>query len=171
MKTLRIIILLFGLLPITFSVNAQKKARDITPGFNASYPYEVETVGVGFEGTKALKVWAFDKTVEGAVTKAKKSAVAACIFRGLPASKNVNATPPLCESPGTEWDDYFLQFFSDDGKYANYVNLTTDAVPSGQDRLKTKGGYKVGVYVQVLYDLLRKKLEEDGIINNMNTWF
>ena len=155
------------------SVWAQKNRSRVenVPGFSAAYQYEVETVGVGTEGIKALKVWAFDRTVDKAVELAKKCAVAACIYRGLPASDYATATPPLCETPGAEWDDYFARFFADGGEYVNYINLTTDGVPSGQDRLKTKTGYKVGVYVQVLYDRLRKKLETDGVIKNMNSWF
>lgn len=151
----------------------QKKRSRIedVPKFNAAYHYEVETVGVGTEGTKALKVWAFDKTVEKAMELAEKCAVAACIFRGLPASEFATATPALCENPDPKWDAYFSEFFSDGGDYVNYINLTTDGVPSGQDRLKAKNGYKVGVYVQVLYDRLRKKLEADGVIKKMTDWF
>lgn len=164
-----VVAFLFAIIP---SVFAQKNNMKTTvPGFDATFPYEIETVGIGLEGTKVLKVWAFDKTVDGAIEKAKKSAVAACIFKGLPASSNANATPPLCVSPGEEWNDYFFSFFSDTGKYASFVNITTDGSPSGQDRLKTKKGYKVGVFVQVLYDQLRRQLEDDGVINKMNTWF
>lgn len=157
-------------MPSLFVAHAQKKAVDI-PGFSANYSYEVETLGVGSDGTKALKVWSFDKSVDRAIVKAKKSAVAACIFKGLPASSNATATPPLYVGTDPEWNDYFNHLFADDGEYANYVNITTDGVPSGQDRLKTKGGYKVGIYVQVLYDDLRKKLEADGVIKSMNSWF
>lgn len=140
--------------------------------FNAQYNYEVETVGVGTEGTKALKVWAYGKSVNAAIQMAKKCAVAACIYRGLPASTYALATPALCSNPGDEWDDYFDDFFRDGGQYLNYVNLTSDGVPSGQDRLKLKGGgYKVGIYVQVLYDRLRKDMEAKGIIKSMDSYF
>ena len=149
-----------------------KKSRvENVNGFSAAYNYEVETVGVGSEGTKSLKVWAYDKTVEKAVALAKKCAVAACIYRGLPASTYSLATPALCENPDPKWDGWFKKFFDDGGQYNNYVNLTTDGMPSGQDRLKMKGGYKVGVYVQVLHDRLRKDLEREGIIKSMNSWF
>ena len=152
---------------------AQKKgAKHEDTGFSASYNYEVETVGVGTEGTKSLKVWAYGKSVDEAVQLAKKSAVAACVYRGLPASESVLATPALCPSPDPEWDGYFKDFFADGGRYINYVNLTSDGDPSGQDRLKLKkGGYKCAIYVQVLYDRLRKDLEKDGVIAGMNSWF
>lgn len=158
-----------------YVLQAQKnksKLENVQNPFSAAYNYEVETVGVGTEGTKSLKVWAYGKNVDEAVQLAKKCAVAACIYRGLPASDNTLATPALCPEPDSKWDIFFRQFFSDGGEYLNYVNLTSDGVPSGQDRLKIKnGGYKCGIYVQVLYDRLRKDLEKSGIITSMNSWF
>ena len=156
--------------------SAQKKGTRIenigSRAYFDQYNYEVETVGVGTEGTKALKIWAYGKKVEQAVQTAKKCAVAACIYRGLPASTYTLATPALCpEDPGEEWDEFFSDFFRDGGPYLNYVNLTSDGDPSGQDRLKMKGGYKVGVYVQVLFDRLRKDLEAKGVIKSMDSWF
>ena len=47
--------------------------------------------------------------------------------------------------------------------------MTTDGVPSGQDRMKIKGGYKVAIYVQVMYDNLRDKMEADGIVRKRST--
>jgi hypothetical protein len=152
----------------------KKKSRveNVKNQFDGSYNYEVETVGVGTEGTKSLKVWAYGKNVDEAIALAKKCAVAACIYRGLPAAENVLATPALCPNPDPKWDDYFGEFFDDGGEYLNYVNLTSDGVPSGQDRLKLKkGGYKCGIYVQVLFDRLRKDLEKKGVIASMNSYF
>ena len=151
--------------------HADKKNKQHDTAYSANYNFEVETVGVGSEGTKSLKVWAFDKTVDAAVQKAKKNAVAACIYRGLPASTYALATPALCANPDPKWDAWFNAFFSDNGPYLNYVNLTSDGDPSGQDRLRTKTGYKVGVYIQVRFDALRKALEDEGIIVKMTDWF
>jgi len=151
--------------------NKKSRMENVGGNFFARYNYEVETVGVGTEGTKSLKVWAYGKKVDEAVMMAKKLAVAACIYRGLPASTYALATPALYPDPQEEWEDYFEDFFEDGGPYLNYVNLTSDGDPSGQDRLKMKGGYKVGVYVQVLYDRLRKDLEAKGVIKSMDSWF
>lgn len=49
--------------------------------------------------------------------------------------------------------------------------MTTDGVPSGQDKRKVKGGYKVAIYVQVMYDNLKKKMEDDGIVRKLSTGF
>ena len=159
------------LAPSAFAQKKNTRLENVGNAFFDRYNYEVETVGVGTEGTTALKVWAYGKTVDKAVMMAKKCAVAACIYRGLPASTYALATPALCPEPDKKWEDFFEDFFDDGGEYLNYVNLTSDGDPSGQDRLKMKGGYKVGVYVQVLYDRLRKDLEEKGVIKSMDSWF
>ena len=67
--------------------------------------------------------------------------------------------------------DYFDNFFQTAGPYIDFVNMTTDGVPSGQDRLKVKKGYKVAIYVQVMFDNLRKKLEADGIVKGLSSGF
>ena len=99
----------------------KKKSRveNVKNQFDGSYNYEVETVGVGTEGTKSLKVWAYGKNVDEAIALAKKCAVAACIYRGLPAAENVLATPALYPNPDPKWDDYFGEFFDDGGEYLN----------------------------------------------------
>jgi len=144
--------LLFALSAAAFLVaapalQAQKKQSKVEnlkgKSFQGTNNYEVETIGVGTEGTKSLKVWAYGKKVDDAVQLAKKCAVTACVFRGLPAGDKVLATPPLCENPDPKWDAFFEAFFADGGEYLNYVNLTSDGLPSGQERLKTKKGYKV----------------------------
>ena len=160
------------LLPVAADAQRHKsKIEHLGRAFSDGYNYEVETVGVGTEGTKALKVWAYGRDVEEAVDMAKKAAVAACIFRGLPASTYALSTPALCTDYDHEWDDYFDAFFASGGDYLDYINLTSDGDPSGQDRLKMKNGYKVAIYVQVLYDNLRRHLEKTGVIKSLNSYF
>ena len=69
---------------------------------------------VGTEGTKFVKVWGFGKTVDKAVMAAKRNAVHACLFRGLPAGPNANATPAICRDPNTFRNNeaYFEEFFA-----------------------------------------------------------
>lgn len=169
---IRAMFLLAGVLVIAMPAEAQKrKERKVL--FGSSYNYEVTTIGVGQDGTKALKVWGYGKNVDQAIVQAKKNAVAAAIFRGYPGSASANATPALMKDPNAEENnlDYFEKFFETGGKYLRFVNLTTDGVPAGQDRLKVKGGYKVAIYVQVMYDNLRRQLEEDGIVKKLGSGF
>jgi len=62
-------------------------------------------------------------------------------------------------------------FFEVGGKYLQYIAVTNDADPSGEDRIKMKKGYKVAIYVQVMYDALRKQLEADGIARRLDSGF
>lgn len=168
-KLLIFLLVLVFSAPISFSQN--RKERKAL--FESMQNFEVSTIKVGTDGTKFIKVWGFGKKVDDAIVQAKKNAVYACIFRGLPAASTVNATPPLCKDPNAYQvnQEYFDQFFETAGPYIGFVNMTTDGVPSGQDRLKVKKGYKVAIYVQVMFDNLRKKLEADGIIKSLSSGF
>ncbi|MEW5845736.1 MAG: hypothetical protein AB1777_05650 [Bacteroidota bacterium] len=152
--------------------NAQtRKERKIL--WNSQYNYEIEPVGVGQDGTKVFKVWGYGKDVGAAVMNAKEAAVAACIFKGLPGGAGSAPTPPICSQPNAEQihADYFEKFFEVGGKYLQYIAVTNDADPSGEDRIKMKKGYKVAIYVQVMYDALRKQLEADGIARRLDSGF
>jgi len=152
--------------------NAQtRKERKIL--WNSQYNYEIEPVGVGQDGTKVFKVWGYGKDVGAAVMNAKEAAVAACIFKGLPGGGGSAPTPPICSQPNAEQihADYFEKFFEVGGKYLQYIAVTNDADPSGEDRIKMKKGFKVAIYVQVMYDALRKQLEADGIARRLDSGF
>ncbi len=148
-----------------------RKERKIL--WNSQYNYEIEPVGVGQDGTKVFKVWGYGKDVGAAVMNAKEAAVAACIFKGLPGGAGSAPTPPICSQPNAEQihADYFDNFFQVGGKFLQYIAVTNDADPSGEDRIKMKKGYKVAIYVQVMYDALRKQLEADGIARRLDSGF
>ncbi|MGL4364298.1 MAG: hypothetical protein ACRCSB_03755 [Bacteroidales bacterium] len=168
----RIMLSMLSILLIGLNLNAQsRKDRKIL--FGSSYNYELTPLAVGQDGTKVFKVFGFAKKVDLAIVQAKKNAVAACIFRGIAGGNGVASTPAICPDSKTEelHAEYFEKFFETGGRYLQYVNSTTDGVPSGQDRLKIKGGYKVGVSVQILYDKLRKDLESDNIARRLDAGF
>lgn len=138
--------------------------------------YEVTTVAVGSVGTKSLKVWGFGKKIDKAIEQAKKNAVHACLFRGCPGSGNASETPAIFKLQGNdqvalENFEYFYDFFEENNAYVSFVNLTTDGIPSGQDRREVKGGYKVAIYVQVMFDNLRSKMKNDGILKDSQAGF
>ncbi|MGL5912941.1 MAG: hypothetical protein ACRCZB_02160 [Bacteroidales bacterium] len=163
--------MLFSLL-IVLSISAQSR-KDRKVLFGSNYNYEVSPVAIGQDGTKVFKVYGFAKKVDLAIVQAKKNAVAACIFRGIAGGNGVAATPAICPNNKIEEEhaEYFEKFFELGGRYLQYINNTTDGVPSGQDRLKIKGGYKIGITVQVLYDKLRKDLETDSIARRLDAGF
>lgn len=168
----KISLLLFAICCIIPANSATAKRQKRTT-WGSGVTYEVQTIGVGQDGTKVIKVWAYSKNVEDAIIQAKKNAISACLFRGLTGTSTANATPPLCSDPNAEviYQDYFNKFFETNGAYLKFVNRTTDETPSGTDRLKTSKEYKVGITVQVMFNQLRKQLEADGIIKKLNSGF
>ncbi len=165
-----VIMMLLAFGPAT-SFAQKKKERNAL--FSSWNNYEVTTVAVAVDGTKFIKVWGFGKKIDQAIAQAKKNAVHACIFRGLPGNERAGATPAICTDPNaaSTHSAYFNAFFQTGGEYLKYINVTTDGVPTGQDRLEVKGGFKVAIYVQVMFDNLRDKLEADGIVRKLNSGF
>lgn len=168
-------IILIALLAIPTTGYAKKKI-DKTAYLSEWANYEATTIQVGQNGTKSLKVWGFGKNVDKAIEQAKKNAVHACLFRGVPGTANARETPAIFKNQGggqaaSDNLDYFYNFFEEAGEYIQFVNLTTDGYPSGQDRRDVKGGYKVAVNVQIMYDNLRQKMLNDGILKNSQAGF
>lgn len=178
MKNARYLVMAFLFLFVwseTVFSQTRHSRRDRKAHYTSNYNYEVETTGVGQDGTKTMKVWGYGKRVEDAVIEAKMNAVASVIFRGIPGGHGAAATPAILSDPnaGEEHADYFEEFFAPDGKYLQFINLTTDGMPSGQDRLRMSKPrqYKVAIYVQVMYDNLRRQLEADGIARRLDSGF
>jgi hypothetical protein len=176
MKTFRNLTIILALILISVNfADAQAKysKKERKAHYNSSYNYEVEIMGVGQDGTKVLKIWGYGKRVEDAIIEAKMNAIASVIFKGVPGGQGAAATPAILTDPNAaeKHADYFENFFSPGGKYLQFLTLTTDGMPSGQDRLSIKGGYKVAIYAQVMYDALRKQLETDGIARRLDSGF
>lgn len=149
-----------------------QKRKERKEAFNSSYNYEIFVQAVGVDGTKVYKVYGYGKKVEDAILNARRCAVAAVVFKDIPGTAGVEGTPALCtDDAATQHAAWFDNFFAYGGAWQNYVNLATDAAPSGKNRLKMKDGYKVGVIVQVLYDKLRADLEKAGICKKMDYLF
>lgn len=170
-----LIIFLIALFILPLSAQARKKI-DPAEYMKEWSNYEATTVAVGQNGTKALKVWGFGKNAEKAAEQAKKNAVHACLFRGCPGSANAMQTPAIFKNQGGiqvahENFEYFYRFFEEAGEYIEFVNLTSDGVPSGENRREVKGGVKVAIYVQVMFDNLRDKMKRDGILKNSSGGF
>lgn len=172
-------IVLIGILGMSTMLVSAQSARKINKGlYKSPASFEVQVLGVGQDGTKVFRIWSFDKTVEAAVSKAKRDAVAACLFYGLPGSGNTNQTPAICKASDEEtYEKFFQEFFEypqkdgSGGAYLRFVNRTTDEAPSGKQRIQMKGGYKIAIDVQVMYNNLRSYMEEQGIAKKLNSGF
>lgn len=164
-------ITLLVMVMISPAIAQNRKERKIL--YNSQYNYEIEPVGVGQDGTKVFKVWGTGENIFDAIQTAKANAVAACIFKGLTGGAGSAPTPPICSEPNIEntQSAYFEDFFKLGGKYQLFIARTSEDDPGGEDRLKLKKGYKVAIYVQVMYDALRKQLETDGIARRLDQGF
>lgn len=171
MKRLVSTVLFMMVLLVAPFMSVAKKTVDKQQFMREWSNYEATTNSVGQNGTKNLKVWGYGKKIDKAIEQAKKNAVHACLFMGVPGSSNAMATPAIFKNQGNaqvliENFDYFYDFFENNEEYLQFVNITTDGYPSGQDRREVKGGYKVAINVQVMYDNLREKMKADGLLKS-----
>ncbi len=143
---------------------AKSSRRNMIDVMSLPTNYSVQTMSVGADGTKYMKVSGYGSNVDEATFNAKRNAIHAAIFRGLPSAANTNATPAICSEPNAMslHKAYFDNFFT--SEYQQYVNISTDGVASAEDKVKMKGGFEVKIYVQIMFDNLRKRLEQDGIV-------
>ena len=140
--------------------------------FDMKHSYNVEIVRVGSQGTKYLKVVRTAGSVNKAIDGAMQDAVAACIFAGVEGKENAGKIQPLLR--GKDVYDNNKRFFDDffkKGKFMNYVKNVNSGYPSGEDNVKTNNGYRICLYVIVMYDKLRKYLENEGLVKSINSYF
>ena len=145
--------------------SASKLSKADTP-----WTYEIESVGVGADGTYAIRVWSYYKNAKMPLEVAKRNAVHAVIFKGVPAGNGAASQPPLKTDAVTASDSVFFgNFFQ--GEYQDYIN----SVASGSRQvLKVKSRnykYKIGYVLSVAKDRLRKRLEEQGVIKALSDGF
>ncbi len=144
--------------------------------------YEIKCEGVGTEGIYLVKVFSYSKDKNLAIEQAKKNAIRGVIFRGIPpGERGCIAQPPLVRDSNLEEqsNDYFTSFFSTGGKYSKFIDLTTEGAVKAEDRFVLSGKgfglrgkvYKIGVVVSVNKKLLRKELQDAGIIKKLSSGF
>lgn len=157
---------------LVLNVNAQSR-KDRMEIYNSLYSYEIQCMGVGNDGTKLVKVWSYGKNVNKAVYKTKRDAIAAAIFKGLPAGNGAAKTPAIVTDINAHitHKEFFNEFFKAGGKYLDFINASNENKPKGKDRIKMKGGYKVGMLISINFDELRKYLEIKGIAKRLDSGF
>lgn len=163
----KILLLLAILLPISISANAQAKHKANKE--TVRWHYELEPVAEGQSGSYKVKVWSFSKKKHVAEEQCKKNAVHGIIFKGYAANGRIRAQKALVPEFNAEeiHEEFFTKFFSTNGDYLKFVNVTSH-VP---EVIKRKKDYKVGMVVTVHKDALRKYLEDAGIIKKLGAGF
>ncbi|MAZ27489.1 MAG: hypothetical protein CL868_10490 [Cytophagaceae bacterium] len=173
--TLKTSFLILAIMLMGYTMSAQRRAKKQADEDTAQWRYEIECVETGREGTYLVKVWSYSDRKDVAIEQAKKNAVHGIIFQGVPAGeRGCFAQPPLARSSNLEQEKapYFSAFFADGGKYQKFVNLSTDGAVAAGDRFKIgRKEYKIGVIVSVNKALLRKELEDAGIIRGLSSGF
>ena len=152
-------------------VFAQRKAKAKAEEDMNQYNYEiVQTSVAAATGHVNLIVFTYSTKPNVAEDMTKKCAVHACIFKGLPecANKPGSGRKPLLmdAQKEAEFADFFKKFFSE-GEFMRFVTIS-----SSTPKITTvKKEYKVGKSVIVNYALLRKYLEDSGVIRSLTTGF
>lgn len=160
----RIFLLIFATILLASCSSASKLNRA-----NQPFAYEVESVGVGSDGTYAIRIWSFSKKPEITMVKPQQNAIHATLFRGIPAGGGAVAQPPIVPSDSgyDENSPFFQEFFKTD--YQRFVN----SVARGSAQVVKCGRkeYKIGYVMSIAKDNLRKYLEDQGIIKSLSTGF
>ncbi len=166
MKNIFTILLFLGIMALSANnACAQQYANSKTEKFM----YEIEGVSNGAQGSYLVKVWTYSKSKKADIEVCKQNAVHGVIFKGYAGSGQVRPQAPLVKEPGAEAThaDYFNLFFSPGGEYNRYVTVTAGS----QEITKVGKHYKIGLIVSVSKDMLRKTLEEAGIVKSLSHGF
>lgn len=163
MRKISLFFILCAFSVITSCGSASKLSKADTP-----WTYEIESVGVGADGTYAIRVWSYYKNAKMPLEVAKRNAVHAVIFKGVPAGNGAASQPPMVTGQLSASDTaFFDNFFMAD--YQNYINSVAN---SSLRIIKLRAReYKIGYVVSVAKDNLRKYLENQGVIKGLSSGF
>jgi hypothetical protein len=131
--------------------------------------YDIECAGNGTQGSYLVKVWVYTKSNKMDQETLKKYAVHGVIFKGFTGKEGCVQQKPLANSPEIEKQkaDFFDAFFNTDKAFAKYTTILGGSLES----VKIGKEYKHGIVVSVAKDMLRKDLEQAGIIRALDAGF
>jgi hypothetical protein len=154
----------FSILAVLFSaciLSAQDK-------LGGNYNYATECYGSELDGSITVKAWGNGRNKSDAVEQAKKNAVRDVVFKGIQNGKTDCSRAPLLLEPNAQqkYQDYFFEFFADNGEYKNYVSLKDERIfdKVKRDKKKARESVTNGLVVRVLVYDIKKKLIKDGIL-------
>lgn len=137
--------------------------------FDRNHAYNVSIIRVGQAGTKYLKAYGIAGNADKAIDQAMQDAVAACIFEGVPGNEKADKIEPICKNGKEAYEKnkaYFDEFFTK-GDFLLYVKNTNSMYPTGENNVGVSGGRRVCINVEVMFDELRKRLENDQIVTSL----
>ncbi|MBR4155610.1 MAG: hypothetical protein IKU01_02750 [Bacteroidales bacterium] len=135
--------------------------------------YNVETMGVGVDGTYLVRVTDYFRTTDERIylDGLKKDAVHGVIYSGIPAGNGSIKQPALLnKDTSLEGAEEALNNFFEQKLYNNFIN---SVVNSSKKVVKIQGSkdYKISVILSVNKDELRKYLIDNKIIKPLDYLF
>lgn len=166
----RIYVLLLALTMVATSTWAKK---DETPTYDYELSLVKETVAATI-GFKVFKVWSFVTKKELATQEVcMRNAIHGILFKGLAADDGgtQGKLDPLVPSGYESHQEYFDNFFNS-GQYKQFIQLTSRGAQQAGDFIQvSKKRWQVGLLVQVNINALRKRLEQDHIVESAKSIF
>jgi len=134
------------------------------------YAYLIECVSVETSGTSIIKIWNSKKGKKYSVLQARKDAIYAVLYHGVPGNNGCIAQKPLLSSAESieSFNRIKNRFFANEGIWYHYANEAT--IINSLPELIKENDWKI-YQVSISKDLLRKYLEEQKIINSLNSGF
>ena len=129
--------------------------------------YNIECISIENEDYVKLKVLNYKNPTDFNVESASKDAIKAILYSGYSSTKCQTQKPILKESADIDnFKKIESNFFSKNGKWKTFVRNSFDV-----DNIKTEKITIKEFEIMVNKDLLRKYLEEQKIIQSLNTGF
>lgn len=127
--------------------------------------YETECLGIELDGSQRLRAWGHGRHRKPTMQQAAKNAISDVIFKGIRGGNGgCEIRPLIYEANAREkYEDYFNEFFSDNGDYKKYMTLKGAPLRSRVKEFNS-AGRRFGVVVIVQRKALQEHLKADGII-------
>lgn len=135
--------------------------------------YNVETMGIGSDGTYLIKVTDYFRTADETVylDGLKKDAVHCVIYSGIPAGNGSINQPALMNADTKiEGNEEALNAFFEQKQYLQFINSVVNSSKTITKLSDTKE-FKISVTVSVNKDKLRNYLIDNGIIKPLDYIF
>lgn len=131
------------------------------------FQYDIEYIKTAGDGISSIKIFSYGGNKREAQDRCVANAVHGVIFKGYAGQGAYQG--PLVKSVNGYNDNYdFFNNFFKNGDYGRYASGIVDGT---QQLIKIKGGYKCAAVVNVNVKMLRKHLEEAGIIKGLASGF
>lgn len=140
----------------------------ITYHHTAYYDFKTKLIGTELDGSYTVTAWGRARHGLDAYNQAKKQAVYDILFTGVePQTSNLTRQQPLLleVNAKTKYQDYFDNFFKDNGEYLKYCSMN-DKRWRSSDFYRSDRQVVCKATVLVYRSKLKRKLIEDNIIKN-----